>query len=138
VTNSNDAERSLKESDILSLLDTFAAAYNRHDVDAIMSLMTDDCVFVSYFGPDICGEKFTGREKVRARVAAGLADFPDAHWDIAGHFVSGNRGFSEWTFRGTRRGSSNLIERQGIDVFTFANRKIQVKDTYQKWRQPAE
>ena len=129
-------ELAASEGELVTLLDEFAAAYNRHDVEAIMSFMTDDCVFVSYFGPDVCGEKFTGRETVRNRVATGLADFPDARWDIAGHFVSGNRGVSEWIFRGTRRGASELIERQGIDVFTFNGGKIQTKATYQKWRQP--
>ena len=124
------------EEEIIALLDSFADAYNRHDVDAIMAHMTDDCLFVSFFGPDVCGEKFEGRDKVRQRVAAGLADFPDARWDIIGHFVSGNRGVSERIFRGTKRGTAEHSERQGLDVFTFRGGKIQIKNTYQKWRQP--
>lgn len=126
------------EAETIALLDSFADAYNRHDVDAIMAHMTEDCVFVSFFGPDICGEKFEGRDKVRKRVAAGLADFPDARWDIIGHFVSGDRGVSEWIFRGTKRGTAEHSERQGLDVFTFRDGKIQIKDTYQKWRQPVK
>jgi hypothetical protein len=124
------------EAETIAMLDSFAAAYNRHDVEAIMAHMTDDCVFVSFFGPDVCGERFEGRDKVRQRVASGLADFPDARWDIIGHFVSSNRGVSEWIFRGTKRGTTERAERQGLDVFTFRNGKIQIKNTYQKWRQP--
>ena len=30
---------------ILALLDVFAAAWNRHDTDAILSMMTEDCIF---------------------------------------------------------------------------------------------
>jgi reactive intermediate/imine deaminase len=120
----------------LALLDAFADAYNRHDVDGIMSLMTDDCTFVSYFGPDACGQRFVGAGQVRKRVIAGLQEFPDARWENVRHFVSGDRGVSEWTFRGTRRGTTELIERQGCDVFSFRNTKILVKDTYQKWRLP--
>lgn len=126
------------QAEIIAMLDSFADAYNRHDVEAIMAHMSDDCVFVSFFGPDVCGERFEGRDKVRQRVAAGLADFPDARWDIIGHFVSGDRGVSEWIFRGTRRGTAEHSERQGLDVFTFKNGKIQVKNTYQKWRQPRQ
>jgi taurine dehydrogenase small subunit len=118
----------------LKLLETFAEAYNRHDVDGIMALMTQDCVFLSYFGADACGQRFEGFHQVRQRVAAGLADFPDARWEDVNHFVSGNRGVSEWTFRGTRRGTTEPVERCGIDVFTFKGGKIQVKDTYHKWR----
>jgi enamine deaminase RidA (YjgF/YER057c/UK114 family) len=120
----------------LALLDKFAEAYNRHDVDGIMSLMTEDCTFVSYFGPDSCGQRFSGAEQVRTRVAAGLHDFPDARWDNVRHFVSGGRGVTEWTFRGTRRGTAELVERQGCDLFSFRDNKIWIKDTYQKWRMP--
>jgi len=126
------------EAETIALLDSFADAYNRHDVDAIMAHMTDDCVFISFFGPEVCGEKFVGRDKVRQRVAAGLADFPDARWDIIAHFASGDRGVSEWIFRGTKRGTAEQTERQGLDVFTFRNGKIQIKNTYQKWRQPIQ
>ena len=121
----------------LALLDGFAEAYNRHDVDDIMSFMTEDCTFVSYFGPDTCGQRFSGTEQVRKRVLAGLQDFPDARWEGARHFVSGDRGVTEWTFRGTRRGTTELVERQGCDIFSFRNNKIHIKDTYQKWRLPA-
>jgi reactive intermediate/imine deaminase len=122
--------------DVLVLLDQFAEAYNRHDVDGIMSLMTDDCAFVSFFGPDPCGQRFVGAEQVRKRVAAGLEEFPDGRWENARHFVSGDRGISEWIFRGTRRGTAESIERQGCDVFTFRDGRILVKDTYQKQQTP--
>jgi hypothetical protein len=130
-----DDDNSMEPSAANALLETFANAYNCHDVDGIMMHMTEDCSFLSYFGQDACGEKFVGFDKVRQRVAAGLADFPDACWQDIHHFVSGNRGVSEWTFRGTRRGTAELVERCGVDVFTFKNGKIHVKNTYQKWRQ---
>ena len=125
----------MEPSAALALLESFADAYSRHDVDGIMAHMTEDCSFLSYFGPDACGERFIGFDKVRQRVAVGLADFPDARWNDVNHFVSGHRGVSQWTFRGTRRGTTALVERCGLDVFTFKSGKIHVKDTYQKWRQ---
>jgi ketosteroid isomerase-like protein len=122
----------------VTLLEMFADAYNRHDIDGIMALMTPDCSFLSYFGPEACGERFEGFARVRQRVAAGLADFPDARWEDLNHFVSGDRGVSEWMFRGRRRGTTEQIERWGVDIFTFKNGRIHVKNTYQKWRRPAE
>ena len=37
------------------VLQAFADAWNRHDIDALMSFMADDCVFESSAGPEICG-----------------------------------------------------------------------------------
>ena len=47
-------------------LQAFANAWNRHDVDQLMSFMTDDCVFQSSAGPDVCGTRYAGRDQVRA------------------------------------------------------------------------
>ena len=38
-------------------LEAFADAWNRHDADALMSFMSDDCVFEASAGPDICGSR---------------------------------------------------------------------------------
>ena len=67
------------------MLQAFAEAWNRHDVDALMSFMTEDCVFESSAGPDVCGTRFVGRESVRAGFAEVWATFPDAHWGNARH-----------------------------------------------------
>lgn len=60
-------------------LQAFADAWNRHDIDALMSFMTDDCVFEASAGPEACGTRFEGRETVRAAFAEVWATFPDAH-----------------------------------------------------------
>jgi hypothetical protein len=49
------------------------------------------------------------------------------------HVVSGNRGFSEWTFRGTDR-KGVKAEVRGVDVFTFRDGRIALKDTFRKNR----
>lgn len=81
------------------MLQAFAEAWNRHDVDALMSFMTEDCVFEASAGSDVCGTRYVGRESVRAGFAEVWAIFPDAHWGNARHFVRGERGVSEWTSR---------------------------------------
>ena len=40
-----------------AVLQAFADAWNRHDVDALMSFMTEDCVFESSAGADACGTR---------------------------------------------------------------------------------
>ena len=117
------------------ILEAVADAFNRHDADAVVSFMTDDCVFEASAGPDICGARYSGREAVRAAFAEVFATFPNAQWGQARHFVHGDRGVSEWTFTGTRVDGTR-VEVHGCDLFTFRDGKIAVKDSYRKNRPP--
>ena len=115
------------------MLQAFADAWNRHDVDALMSFMTDDCVFEASAGSEVYGARYVGRESVRAGFAEVWATFPDAQWRNARHFVCGNRGVSEWTFAGTRSDGTR-VEVHGCDVFTFRDGRILLKNSYRKNR----
>jgi len=117
------------------VLQRFADAWNRHDADALMSFMTEDCVFETSAGPDVCGTRHAGRDAVRSAFAEVWTTFPDAHWGGARHFVIGDRGVSEWTFTGTRADGTR-VEVHGCDLFTFRDGKIAVKDSYRKNRPP--
>lgn len=114
-------------------LQAFADAWNRHDVDALMTFMADDCAFLGAAGPAACGVRHTGREAVRAAFADVFRRIPDAHWGDARHVVDGDRGLSQWTLTGTRSDGAP-VEVDGVDVFTLRDGKIVVKDTYLKTR----
>lgn len=118
-----------------NVLQAFAEAWNRHDIDALMSFMADDCVFDASAGPDVWGTRYAGREAVRAGFAEVWAVYPDAHWGQARHFIVGDRGVSEWIFTGTRSDGAR-VEVHGCDVFTFAGGKIALKNSYRKNRPP--
>jgi ketosteroid isomerase-like protein len=95
--------------------------------------MTDDCVFKASAGPDAEGEKFTGQEEVKKAFETVFTTFTDAHWSNAKHFISGDRGFSEWVFTGTKSDGTK-VEVTGCDLFTFKDGKIAVKNSYRKNR----
>ena len=114
-------------------LEAFAEAWNRHDLNALMSFMTEDCVFEASAGPDVYGTRYQGHEAVRSGFAEVWASFPDAHWGNARHFVNGDRGVSEWTFTGTRPDGTR-VEVNGCDLFTFRESKIALKNSYRKNR----
>lgn len=116
-------------------LQAFADAWNRHDVEALMSFMTDDCVFEASAGPDACGTRYVGREAVLAGFTDVWKTYPDAQWHSPRHFVCGDRGVSEWTFTGTRADGAR-VEVNGCDVLTFRDGKIAVKNSYRKNRSP--
>ena len=118
-----------------SLLQAFADAWNRHDLEALMSMMTPECVFEASGGNAVDGERHEGQPAVRAAYAAVFEQYPDAHWGGARHFATGDRGVSEWTFTGTLRGGQR-VEVNGCDLFTFRNGKIAIKNSFRKNRAP--
>ena len=121
------------DADLFDLLDRFADAWNQHDLDALMSMMTDDCVFEASAGLQVDGQRSEGKPAVRAAYAAVFETFPDAHWAGARHFIAGDRGVSEWTFSGTHK-DGRRVEVTGCDLFTFRDRKIAIKNSYRKNR----
>lgn len=118
-------------------LQSFADAFNAHDINAIMSHMTDDCVFQASAGPDLDGERYTGQVQVRNAFENVFTTFPDAHWGNPRHFISGDRGFTEWIFTGTKLDGAK-VEVTGCDLFTFKNGKIAIKNSYRKNRLPTK
>lgn len=114
-------------------LAAFSAAWNQHDIDALMSFMTEDCVFETAAGPDACGTRHRGAQAVRRAFASAWAAVPDAQWRNGEHFVQGDFGVSQWTFTGTSADGSR-IETDGVDLFTFRNGKILTKKVFRKAR----
>jgi len=121
------------DTPVLKLLDDFAAAWNRHDVDGLMACMTTDCVFEASAGSEVAGTSHVGAAAVRAAYAAVFTTYADARWNQPRHFVAGKRAVSEWTFTGTTAAGAK-VEVNGCDIFTLAGGKIAVKNSYRKQR----
>lgn len=115
----------------LQFLDRFADAWNRHDAEAIVSMMTPDCLMYLSAGPESDGRRLAGREAVRAATVEAFKALPDAQWVGAKHFIAGDRGVTQWTFTATRPDGTK-IESIGCDVFMFRDGLIAVKDSYRK------
>lgn len=116
-------------------LQAFGDAWNRHDIEALMAAMADDCEFHAVAGPDLLGKSFIGRDAVRAGFELAWQTFPDAAWLHPVHFVSGDRGVTECTFSGTKADGTR-IEARMVDIFTFRDGKIAVKNAFRKDRPP--
>ncbi|MFA9432831.1 nuclear transport factor 2 family protein [Egicoccus sp. AB-alg2] len=127
-----------RESDLLALLENHTKAWNGHDLDALMSLFAEDCVFEASGGDEICGTRYTGKGEVRRAFAKVLESMPDAEW--AGgrhHALAPDYGVSEWTLTGTLI-DGRRIEVNGCDFLTVHRGKIIKKDSYRKQRPPLE
>jgi taurine dehydrogenase small subunit len=115
------------------LLVAHIAAWSRHDLDAIMDMMTPACVYESSGGEDPWGRRYTGQAQVRAAYADLLELLPDIRFQNARHAASGDRGVSEWTMVATRPDGTR-IEARGCDLFEFRDGKIHRRDSYRKRR----
>jgi ketosteroid isomerase-like protein len=109
-------------------------AFNRHDLETIMSHFADDCVFDSSRGPEPWGLRFEGKDEVRSGLGRLFESTPDVHFGEDSHFVAGDRGLSEWTITGNTK-DGGRIDVRGCDVWTFGpDGKIVRKDSFMKNR----
>ena len=113
------------------VLERMLEGFNNHDLDTIMSLFHDDCVFESPRGPDPWGRRFVGQAEVREGLGARFRGIPDVQYHAGSHFVAGDRGVSEWTLTGTTVDDERL-EVRGCDLWTFRDDKIARKDSFWK------
>ncbi|PUE63255.1 hypothetical protein B9Z45_00845 [Limnohabitans sp. 2KL-17] len=117
----------------LDLLDRFAQAWNAHNVDALLSMVTQDCVYDASTGSELHGTRYQGHDQLRRAFAGVWEAIPDARWEQARHVAYGaERGFTEWVFRGTRLADGVQVDSWGIDVFEFRDGLIAYKNTFRK------
>jgi steroid delta-isomerase-like uncharacterized protein len=114
-----------------ALLEAFADAFNRHDIDALLAMVTEDCIFETASGPTAWGTRHQGKAALRDALPWAWRAWPDARWDDATHVVAGQRGFSAWTFRGTAP-DGQVTTVRGVDLFELRDGLIARKDTYRK------
>jgi ketosteroid isomerase-like protein len=112
-------------------LQAICDAFNDHDLDTLMTFFGDDAVFEGPRGPDPWGTRFEGKAAVAEGVAARFRGLPDVHYGDARHFVSGDRGASEWLLTGTTP-AGERVEVRGCDLWEFREGKVTRKDSYWK------
>lgn len=112
-------------------LQAITDAFNRHDLDDIMSYFADDCVLEMPRGSEPWGARLVGREQVRQGLASRFEGLPDVHYGDDHHWVSGDFGVSEWLLTGTTP-AGDRVKVRGCDHWTFRDSKVIKKDSYWK------
>jgi steroid delta-isomerase-like uncharacterized protein len=115
----------------VELLKEFLDAFNRHDLDSIMDHFADDCVFYMPRGAGPRGDRYLGKNEVRAGLARRFEGIPDVQYGCDRHWACGNFGVSEWTLTGTSASGKSLKVR-GVDLLEFVDGKITRKDSFWK------
>ncbi len=111
-------------------LATFSAAFGRGDVDQIMALMTDDCVFEATT-PSPDGTRFDGSAAVRGVWIEVFGGTAGAAFTEEESFVHADRGVLRWLFSWTEPdGTAGHV--RGVDVLRFRDGKVCEKLSYVK------
>jgi ketosteroid isomerase-like protein len=113
----------------LAAVERFNAAFNRHDVDAVMNAMTEDCIFENT-NPAPDGTRLVGAEAVRTYWQKFFTSNPDALFETEEAFVSGDRCVVRWVYRKTKEGKPWHL--RGVDIFKVRNGKVSEKLAYVK------
>ncbi|QFQ88413.1 DUF4440 domain-containing protein [Paracoccus kondratievae] len=123
--------RKLTADDLKATFD----AFNRHDIDGVMTHFAPDCVFYTVGGEYEYGNRIEGKAAIASAFQAVWTTMPDVQWADHTHFLSGDgtRGVSQWTFRATNPDGTR-IEVQGVDLFRIRDGLIVEKQALRKQR----
>ncbi|HWL99442.1 MAG TPA: nuclear transport factor 2 family protein [Nocardioidaceae bacterium] len=118
------------------VLKRLVAAFNAHDLDAIMGFFADDCVLETPRGAHPWGTRFEGPAAVREGLAQRFAGLPDVHYGEDEHWVCDGHGVSRWLLTGTTNDGEQVRVR-GCDLFDLTDDgRVLRKDSYWKIVQP--
>lgn len=108
-----------------SVVKVFNDAFNSHDIDAVMALMTEDCIFENTFpAPD--GKRYEGAAAVRAELGKFLASSPHARFDEEELIACEDRCVVRWRYTW---GDGHV---RGVDVMRVRDGKVSEKLSYVK------
>jgi ketosteroid isomerase-like protein len=114
----------------IEVIEKFNEALNRHDVSAVMALMTRDCVFDNtYPAPD--GERFEGQEAVGRFWEEFFRSSPDSVFTSEETITLGDRCVIRWRYNWTNTDGSRGHVR-GVDVLKVRDGKVAEKLAYVK------
>lgn len=117
------------DADTLTAVERFNLAFNRHDINAIMDAMTEDCICENA-SPAPDGTLLEGPLAVRAYLEKFFAANPDAFLEAEEIFVAGDRCVVRWIYRKTIEGKAWHL--RGVDIFKVKHGKIAGKLAYVK------
>ena len=119
----------LQEQATRTAVDSFNEVFNRHDLDALAAILTDDTVFEDT-SPAPDGRRIEGKTAVVEFWRAWFARNPDARFEAEEIIVSGSRAVVRWVYRKMRDGQPWHL--RGVDIFTVRDGRVAAKLAYVK------
>ncbi|MBN9390136.1 MAG: nuclear transport factor 2 family protein [Chloroflexi bacterium] len=124
------SEADARTARTLATIERFNEAFARHDVPAIMALMTSDCLFEGTFpAPD--GQYYRGQAEVGAFWTAFFNGSPNARFETEEIFAAGDRCVARWVYHWvSEAGKPGHV--RGVDIFRVVEGKVAEKLSYVK------
>jgi ketosteroid isomerase-like protein len=110
-------------------VERFNQAVNRHDLDAVAALLSEDTVFENT-SPQPDGTRFEGKDAVVQFWKKWFAANAGARFEAEEVIVAGDRCVVRWVYRKLRDGKPWHL--RGVDVFTVRDGRIAGKLAYVK------
>jgi steroid delta-isomerase-like uncharacterized protein len=114
----------------LRIVIEFNEAFNRHDVAAMMQLMSDDCIFENT-APAPDGAVYKGKAAITQFWQEFFRESPQAHIEIEDIFGLGMRCIMRWRYDWVD-GAGQKGRVRGVDIFQVKNGFISEKLSYVK------
>jgi ketosteroid isomerase-like protein len=119
----------LQEQATRTAVDSFNEVFNRHDIEALAALLTDDTIFEDT-SPAPDGRRIEGKSAVVEFWRGWFARNPDARFEAEEIIVSGSRAVVRWVYRKRREGQPWHL--RGVDIFTVRDGRVAAKFAYVK------
>ena len=127
----------MTEHPLRAVIDAYNQAWNRHDIDAILAMHTDDSVFENHTS----GGTAVGHDAIRKLVSGVFETFPDLRFSLRRMYARDDLVVQEWTATATHANpvkykdgilgpTGRTIQWDGMDIFPMRNGKIARKDVY--------
>ena len=117
-------------STTIEVVQSFEEAINRHDLEAAMALMTEDCVFETTLpAPD--GTRYVGQAAVRAAFAEFFQASPQAVFETEEQFACGDRATVRWLYKWIEADGTHGHVR-GVDVVRVRDGRVAESLAYVK------
>lgn len=124
-------------AELQALIDRYNDAWNRHDVEAIVSMHTDDSVFENH----TTGDVNVGKEAIGHAISGIFTVFPDLSFEARRQYIRDDLVVQEWTATGTHLGkmtragidvepTGKRVEYRGLDVIPIQDGLVSRKDVY--------
>ena len=124
-------------AELQQFIDRYNDAWNAHDIDAIVSMHTEDSVFENH----VTGDVNVGRNEIHRAISGIFTVFPDLEFETRRSYVRDDLVVQEWTARGTHLGkmsrsgmqvepTGKSVEYRGMDVIPIKDGLVARKDVY--------
>lgn len=125
------------EHPLEKVIAAYGEAWNRHDVEAIVAMHTEDSVFENHTS----GGKAVGKAAIREMLKSVFTAFPDIRFDARRVYARDGLVTQEWTATGTLaipyssggftvQPTGRRISWNGVDVIPFTGNLVARKDVY--------